>query len=93
MVGKIDDQDVTVQVQEASKIMTPDVRMQDLEKDPLSLYSEAIYAYTHKLYLRAQHSATRAERKKDLMYPQFGSKPTGMEKMARKKAIARQLNG
>lgn len=49
MVGKIDDQDVTVQVQEASKIMTPDVRMQDLEKDPLSLYSEAIYAYTVSL--------------------------------------------
>lgn len=49
MVGKIDDQDVTVHVQEASKVMTPDVRMQELEKDPLSLYSEAIYAYTVSL--------------------------------------------
>lgn len=49
MVGKIDDQDVTVHIQEASKVMTPDVRMQELEKDPLSLYSEAIYAYTVSL--------------------------------------------
>lgn len=100
MVGKIDDQDVTVHVQEAPKVMTPDVRMQELEKDPVSLYSEAIYAYTvsllfdngtekasalmflfpqHKLYVRAQRSVTRAEKKKDLVYPQFGSKPTGSE--------------
>lgn len=49
MVGKIDDQDVTVHVQEAPKVMTPDVRMQELEKDPVSLYSEAIYAYTVSL--------------------------------------------
>lgn len=93
MVGKMDDRGVTVQEQTASKVMIPDVKQHGIEKDPLSLYSEAIYAYTHKLYLRAQHSVTRSQRKKDLAYSQFGSKPTGMEKMARKKAIARQLNG
>lgn len=49
MVGKIDDQDVTVHVQVASKVMTPDVKIQGLEKDPLSLYSEAIYTYTVSL--------------------------------------------
>lgn len=46
MVGKMDGQGVTMQVQAAPEVMIPDVRSQGMEKDPLSLYSEAIYAYT-----------------------------------------------
>lgn len=46
MVGKMDGQGVTMQVQAVPEVMIPDVRPQGMEKDPLSLYSEAIYAYT-----------------------------------------------
>ncbi|WVQ81575.1 hypothetical protein IAT38_003699 [Cryptococcus sp. DSM 104549] len=61
------------------------------EKDAVSLYSEAIYAYTHTLYIQAKLSSSRTERRKQAS--QYAPKPSGMEKMAAKKALARRLNG
>ncbi|TYJ52517.1 hypothetical protein B9479_006877 [Cryptococcus floricola] len=69
------------------------------EKDAVSMYSEAIYAYTHSLYLQAKtssasssskSSSSKAERKKT---GSFGSKMSGMERMAQQKALAARLNG
>ncbi|WVN91182.1 uncharacterized protein L203_106439 [Cryptococcus depauperatus CBS 7841] len=59
--------------------------------DPLSLYSKALYAYTHKLFLTAKRSSLKAD-KRQTSFSQFGSKASGMEKAVQKKALARRLN-
>ncbi|WVQ72155.1 hypothetical protein IAR50_001700 [Cryptococcus sp. DSM 104548] len=74
-----------------------EIKLASREKDAVSMYSEAIYAYTHSLYLQAKTSSSstsssgaRGERKKT---GNFGSKMSGMEKMAQQKALAARLNG
>ncbi|WWC91462.1 uncharacterized protein L201_006408 [Kwoniella dendrophila CBS 6074] len=64
-------------------------------KNAVTLYKEAIYAYTHGLWIQAKLSSSRAERRRQSVSSggQFGSKQSGMEKMAAKKALAKRLNG
>ncbi|KAK8843505.1 hypothetical protein IAR55_007165 [Kwoniella newhampshirensis] len=63
--------------------------------DPINRYREELYAYTHSLYIQAKLSSSRAERRRQSvsLQGQFGSRTSGMEKMAAKKALAKHLNG
>ncbi|WWD20954.1 hypothetical protein CI109_105432 [Kwoniella shandongensis] len=61
-----------------------------LGESAMSRYREQLYAYTHSLYIQAKLSSSKAERRRQSV--SFGVKPSGMEKMAAKKALARHLN-
>ncbi|KAK6904498.1 hypothetical protein L486_03035 [Kwoniella mangroviensis CBS 10435] len=71
--------------------------MVDREEDrnAFAVYRQGLYAYTHTLWIQAKLSSSRAERRRQSVssQSQFGSKQSGMEKMAAKKALAKRLNG
>ncbi|RSH95473.1 hypothetical protein EHS25_000565 [Saitozyma podzolica] len=62
--------------------------------DAVTRYKVGLYAYTRDLYLQAQQSNSRAEKRRESVsgYNTFGAKQSGMERLAAKKALARRLN-
>jgi len=60
-------------------------------EDATTNYKTAMYKYTRNLLAEAEVS-TQKENEKAGAFPQFGAKQSGMQRLAAKKALARQLN-